>query len=96
MIRSNFSQTFELPDLLDNSFEGMIESGFLDKMELSILFMLIRHRRSLPIYHGDYWACYECAFKTTTLGAIAMHIMRAHEPAPLTDEEILESRKLGG
>ena len=92
MIRSNFPQTLELPNLLNTSpFGRIVESGFPNKTQISILFNLIRNRRSLPIYRGNHWACYECKFTSKTLGTMAMHIMRIHEPAPINNEEILEA-----
>ena len=94
MMRSDFTQAFELPNLLNIPFGRIVESGSLSKVELSTLFKLIRNRRSLPIYHGDFWACYECSFKSETLGTMAMHIMQEHKSAPLSDEEVLEVEEL--
>ena len=90
-----FSRALGLPNLLEIPFKKIIESGFLSKSELSMLFKLIRNRRSLPVYRGDFWACYECSFKSEKLGTIVMHIMRAHDSAPMSDGEILEAGKLG-
>lgn len=84
-----------LSNLLDLPFGKIIDSGFLSKTEVAILFKLIRNRRSLPVYRGDFWACYECAYQCETLEAMARHIMVMHESAPLSDEEILESEGLG-
>ena len=94
MMRSDFTQAFELPKFLNITFGKIVESGSLSKAELSILFRLIRNRRSLPVYRGDFWACYECSFRSETLRTIAMHIMREHESAPFTDEETLEAEEL--
>jgi hypothetical protein len=94
MMSSDFPQALGLPDLIDVTFGGIVESGFLNKAELSILFTLIRNRRSLPIFQGDFWACYECSFRSKTLGAMAMHIMRAHESAPPSDDEMFEAEEL--
>lgn len=91
---SEFSQALGLSNLLNLPFGKIIESGFLSKAEAAILFKLIRNRRSLPVYRGDVWACYECAFRCERLEAMARHIMLMHESAPLTDEEILESKEL--
>ena len=90
----DFSQALGIPNLLEIPFGRIIESGYLSKAELSKLFKLIRNRRSLPVYRGDFWACYECSFKSEKLGTMAMPIMRAHDSAPLSDEEILEAGKL--
>ena len=94
MMRSDFTQAFELPNFLNITFGRIVESGSLSKAELSILFKLIRNRRSLPVYRGDFWVCYECSFRTDTLGTMEMHIMREHESAPLSDEEMLEAEEL--
>jgi hypothetical protein len=91
MIRSNLPQTFELPNLLDVSFVRIADAGFPNEKQASILFKLIRNRRSLPVYRGNFWACYECKFTSITLEAMAMHIMRVHKSAPISDEEILEA-----
>ena len=93
-MNSEFSQALGLTNLLNLPFGRIIESGFLSKAELSTLFELIRNRRFLPVYRGDVWACYECAFRCETLEAMATHIMQWHESAPLNDEEILESEEL--
>ena len=95
MMRSDCTQAFELPNFLNITFGRIVESGSLSKADLSLLFKLIRNRRSLPVYRGDFWACYECAFRSETLGAMARHIMREHESAPLSDEEMLEAEELG-
>jgi hypothetical protein len=94
MVSNDLQQGFGLPDLLGPTFGRIIEAGFLSKAELSILFQLIRNRRSLPVYHGDFWACYECSFTSETLGTIAMHIMRVHRPAPFSEEDLLEAAEL--
>lgn len=91
---SDFPQDFELSNLLDIPFGRIINSRFLSKTEMSVLFMLITNRRSLPVYHGNYWACYECTFKSRSIETMAIHIMRSHESAPFTDEEILETEEL--
>jgi hypothetical protein len=97
MIRSNFSQTLELPNLLNiSSFGRIAGSGFPNQTHTSILFKLIKNRRSLPVFRGNFWACYECKFTSKSLGAMAMHIMTAHEPAPINDEEILEALEIEG
>jgi hypothetical protein len=94
MMSHDFSQTLGLPSLLDAAFGRIVESGSLSKAELSILFELIRNRRSLPVYRGEFWACYECAFRSETLGTMAMHVMRVHQSAPFSEEELLEAEEL--
>lgn len=95
MMKCNFSQALRLPNLLDASFGSILESGFLNKTKLSMLFKLIRNRRSLPVYRGDFWICYECLFTSEKLGTMTMHIMRAHKSAPLSDEEIADAQEFG-
>jgi hypothetical protein len=70
------------------------ELGFLSKAELWMFSVLIRNRRSLPVHRDGFWACYECPFESDDLGATAMHILRAHKPAPLSDDEIVDGISL--
>ena len=67
----------------------VIELGFLSDEDLSVFASLIGKRRSLPVYRGGFWGCYECPFESTDLKDIKRHIMRAHNPAPPSDEEEL-------
>ncbi|HPC95673.1 MAG TPA: hypothetical protein PLU87_12070 [Sedimentisphaerales bacterium] len=61
--------------------EGVIDAGFLSDAELAVLVELTQHRRSLPVYHGWCWCCYECGFVSTDLTSMGRHILRAHQPA---------------
>jgi len=68
---------------------GVADVGFLTDRELSVLVRLINRRRCLPIFQGWAWRCYECSFECTSLELMARHILRVHDPAPLTEEEEL-------
>jgi len=59
----------------------VIDAGFLSDAELAVLVELTQHRRSLPVYHGWCWCCYECGFVSTDLTSMGRHILRAHQPA---------------
>jgi hypothetical protein len=74
----------------DPSCERTIHLGFLNADELALFSMLIRHRRSLPVYLGGYWRCYACLFECTDFAAMANHIMKTHQAAPFNDEDRLE------
>jgi hypothetical protein len=39
--------------------EGVIPSGYFTDAELTAFSLLIDRRRSLPIYFGDCWRCYQ-------------------------------------
>lgn len=67
----------------------IVELGFLSDRDLSIFVRLIGNRRCLPIYRGGFWGCYECPFQSDDLEIMAAHILRIHEPAPLSSEEEL-------
>jgi hypothetical protein len=89
-MKINFSATARSRDILAFNSGNIAELGFLSEAELSVFSKLIRNRRSLPVYRDGYWACYECPFESDDLGAMAIHILRAHKPAPLSDDEMLD------
>ncbi len=63
--------------------EGVIDAGYLSDEDLAVLIELTHHRRSLPVYHGWCWCCYECEFTSTDLAQVGRHIMQTHRPAPI-------------
>ncbi len=67
--------------------EGVIDAGFLSDEDLAVFVELTNHRRSLPVYHGWCWCCYECGFASTDLAIVGRHIMRVHRPAPMDQED---------
>jgi hypothetical protein len=70
--------------------ERTIHLGFLNADELALFSMLIRHRRSLPVYFGGFWRCYACLFESADFATMANHIMKAHRAAPFNEEDRLE------
>jgi hypothetical protein len=88
---------FAHPWSADARFERIIEAGFLTGEDLEIFHSLTRHRRSLPLYLGGFWRCYECEFESSELTAMGTHILETHEPVhilppeyvpPLLDSEV--------
>lgn len=67
--------------------EGVINAGFLSDEDLAVLMELTHHRRSLPVYHGWCWCCYECGFASADLAAVGRHLMRMHPAAPMDRED---------
>ena len=63
----------------DVLFERVIEAGFLSDEELHIFHQLTRERRSLPLYLGGFWRCYECEFESSELTAMGAHILQRHQ-----------------
>ena len=70
--------------------EDGYDREILGETELAFLSRLIRNQRSLPVHHDGFWRCYECRFESRSLGIMALHVLRTHKPAPLTDDEIVE------
>jgi hypothetical protein len=70
--------------------EGIVLTGFFNERELEIFSELIQHRRQLPIFHGDFWRCYDCVFESEGFKEMAVHIMKFHEPVSLKTEDELE------
>ncbi|MGD0077011.1 MAG: hypothetical protein ABSB91_00130 [Sedimentisphaerales bacterium] len=58
-------------------------AGFFDERELEIFSELIQHRCHLPIFHGDFWRCYDCGFESEDFEKLAEHILKAHKSASL-------------
>ena len=73
-------------DWCDGS-EDVVDLDFLGPEGMEMFLRLIRLRRSLPVYLGGCWRCYECAFEAADLAAVAAHVVRAHRPAPLDEDE---------
>jgi hypothetical protein len=67
--------------------EGVIDAGFLSDGDLAVFVELTKHRRSLPVYHGWCWCCYECGFSATDLRAVGRHIMQSHQAAPVDQDQ---------
>lgn len=67
--------------------ECIAEIGYFDEQELAIFNRLIRHRRSLPVYLGNFWRCYDCLFESESFETVAEHIIRVHPPAPIDDDD---------
>jgi hypothetical protein len=70
--------------------EGIIITGFFNEKELEIFFELIHHRRQLPVFHGDFWRCYDCVFESEGFEEMAVHVMKSHEPTLINVEDELE------
>jgi len=81
------TRMFAQPWVSDAMFERIIEAGFLSDDDLEIFRQLTKHRRSLPLYFGGFWRCYECEFESSDLAAIGTHILEAHEPAPVARQK---------
>ena len=76
------TRMFAQPEVSDALSEGVIEAGFLSDEDLEIFRRLTRYRRSLPLYLGGFWRCYECEFESSDLTVMGTHILDVHEPAP--------------
>lgn len=70
--------------------EGIVLTGFFNERELEIFFELIQHRRQLPVFHGDFWRCYDCCFESEGFEEVAVHIMKYHGPTSKNVEDELE------
>ena len=64
--------------------------GMLNDTELTVLALLIDHRRCLPVCLGGAWRCYVCGHEHVDVTAMAHHILDAHGPEPLNEEDMLE------
>jgi len=62
------------------AFRRVVDVGFLSDADLDVFHQLTRYRRSLPLYLGGFWRCYECKFESSNLVAMGTHIMRTHGP----------------
>ena len=67
--------------------EGIVLTGFFKEKELELFFKLIQHRRQLPVFHGDFWRCYDCDFESGGLDEMAVHIMESHKPTSINVED---------
>jgi hypothetical protein len=72
------------------SSERIVHPGFFNERELETFFELIQHRRQLPVFHGDFWRCYDCVFESEGFEEMAAHIMKSHEPTLINVEDELE------
>ena len=70
--------------------EGIVLTGFFDERELEIFFELIQHRRQLPVFHGDFWRCYDCDYESEDFEKVAQHIMKAHQPISMNMKDRVE------
>ena len=70
--------------------ERTVPEGFFDEAELTAFSLLIQHRRSLPLYFGDCWRCYSCTFECFDFFDMVDHILQAHDPEPLNEEDARE------
>ena len=70
--------------------ERIVHPGFFNERELEIFFELIKHRRQLPVFHGDFWRCYDCSFESEGFEEMAVHIMESHEPTSINVEDKME------
>jgi hypothetical protein len=82
-------------DFLGNSGANCLSLGALDPHELSVFTTLIDQRRPLPIYLGDVWRCDVCIHECTDIGQMGAHIITAHEPEPMNDDDWEELRRDG-
>ena len=76
------TRVFARPGVSDAMFERVIEAGFLSNEDLEIFRRLTKRRRSLPLYLGGFWRCYECEFESSDFAAMGAHILETHKPAP--------------
>ena len=90
MLSGDFAQTFESARILTFASADGCDRDILGEAEVSFSSRLIRNRRSLPVHHDGFWRCYECHFESRSLGIMALHVLRARKPAPLSDDEIVE------
>lgn len=67
--------------------ERIVDLGFLGDEGMRTFLRLIHLRRSLPVYRGPFWRCYECAFESVDLTTMATHIIRTHPAAPFDEDE---------
>lgn len=70
--------------------EGMVITGFFNEKDLEIFSELIQRRRQLPVFHGDFWRCYDCGFESEDFEEIAAHIMKSHGPTSINVEDGME------
>ncbi|MGD0553335.1 MAG: hypothetical protein ABSB25_11915 [Sedimentisphaerales bacterium] len=70
--------------------ERIVPPGFFNERELEIFFELIQHRRQLPVFHGDFWRCYDCVFESESFEEMAVHIMESHELTSINVEDKME------
>ncbi|MBN2132573.1 MAG: hypothetical protein JW741_23935 [Sedimentisphaerales bacterium] len=78
------TRMFAQPGVSDALFERVIEVGFLSDEELGIFRRLTKRRRSLPLYLGGFWRCYECEFESSDFATMGAHILEAHKPVPVS------------
>ncbi len=77
-------------DIDEISFQRTVEFGFLCDDELDAFTLLIRNRRSLPAYYGDFWGCMECSFTSLDLVTMARHILTEHSSTPVNQADLEE------
>ncbi|MGA2324170.1 MAG: hypothetical protein ABSG22_10025 [Sedimentisphaerales bacterium] len=70
--------------------DGIVLTGFFNERELEIFFELIQHRRQLPVFHGDFWRCYDCVFESEDFEEMGVHIIKYHEPGSINVEDKME------
>jgi hypothetical protein len=70
--------------------EGIIPSGYFSDAELTAFSSLIDRRRPLPVYFGESWRCYSCAFECFDLFEMVNHILHAHGPEPFNEADVDE------
>jgi hypothetical protein len=71
----------------DPELEGIIPSGYFTDAELAAFSQLIDGRRSLPVYFGDCWRCYRCAYECSDFFDMVDHIIGVHDPEPVNEDE---------
>jgi hypothetical protein len=83
-------EDFPFTEFLGATSERTIPAGFFSEMELGAFSLLIRHRRSLPLYFGDCWRCYQCTFECFDFFDMVDHLLQAHEPEPFNEADEAE------
>ncbi len=73
--------------------DTVMHAGDLTPRELTFFFQLIKKRRPLPVYHGDYWSCQVCSFKCPDIELMAGHMTGEHGPEPYNGEDWLEEHQ---
>ncbi len=70
--------------------ERIVQPGFFNERELEIFSELIQHRLQLPVFHGDFWRCYDCCFESEGFEEMAAHIIKSHEPGSISVKDKME------
>jgi hypothetical protein len=67
-----------------------VPGGFFEEAELTGFSLLIRNRRSLPLYFGDCWRCSLCTYTCFDFFDMVDHILQNHGPEPFNEADVAE------